>query len=140
MVVVSDGSSDEDRDRSDAPLSDLAERVGERRTRAESAGDGELFDERSFEAVDPDSVWDESGGTSEPSFGAVGDVVETGERTYVVSVRNFCERCRYFTAPPRAECSHDGTEIREFVDMDHVRVYDCPVVEERGLDKDRPLG
>lgn len=137
---MTDGSSGEDGDRTDAPLSDLAERVGERRKRAESEDPGEFFGEESYEPVDPDSVWEESGGPSEPSFGAVGDVVEAGERTYVVSVRNFCERCRYFSAPPRAECTNDGTQIREFVDKDHVRVYDCPIVEERGLEKDRPLG
>lgn len=124
----------------DAPLSDLAERVGERRKRAESRDAEALFEEESFEAVEAESVWEAPGDAAEPSFGAVGDVVEAGERTYVVSVRNFCERCQHFSTPPAARCTHDGTEIREFVDTDHVRVYDCPVVEERGLEQDRPLG
>lgn len=138
---MTDGPSDDvERARADAPLSDLAERVGERREQAES-GDAEgLFEEVSFESVGADSLWDDPDAPLEPTFGAVGDVVEAGEGAYVVSVRNFCERCRYFSAPPRARCTHDGTEIREFVDKDHVRVYDCPVVEERGLEQDRPLG
>ena len=139
MVVVTDDQPAEG-DRADAPLSDLAERVGERRKRAEERASEERFEEQTFEAVDADAIWDDQPDSTGPAGVAVGDVVEAGERTYVVSVRNFCERCRHFSAPPNTRCTNDGTEIREFVDKDHVRVYDCPVVEERGLEKDRPLG
>lgn len=118
----------------EAPLSDLAENVGERRERAgEPDLFDRLFDEQGFESVDTDAIWEESGEPAESEFGAVGEVIEEGEQTYVVSKRNFCERCRYFSEPPDVRCTHEGTEIREFVDMDHVRLYACPIVEERGV-------
>lgn len=138
-----DGPTDDSGETSDspeAPLADLAERVGERRERAESDDADALFEEQTYESVEAESVWEDADGSPEPEFGAVGRVVEAGERTYVVSIRNFCERCRHFSAPPRAQCTNEGTEIREFVDKDSVRVYDCPIVEERGLATDRPLG
>lgn len=118
----------------DEPLADLADDVARRR---EAPGDDlfeEAFTERSFEGLGEESVWssiDEDDRGSE--FGAVGEVIEAGERTYVVSKRNFCERCRFFSEPPDVHCTHEGTEIHEFVDMDHVRLHACPIVEERGL-------
>lgn len=115
------------------PLADLAADVDARRER--SAGDvfEEAFAEQPYESIDEGSEWDASDEDEESEFGAVGEVIEAGEKTYVVSKRNFCERCRYFSEPPDVHCTHDGTEIREFVDMDHVRLYSCPIVEERGL-------
>jgi hypothetical protein len=62
----------------------------------------------------------------------VDDVWETQGRTYAeVSKHSFCEGCEYFSAPPDVACGHDGTEILEFVDLETVRVVDCPVVAER---------
>jgi len=147
VVNVTDGSDGrpddepgEPRERAEAPLADLAERVGERRERAGSDEVDALFEAPAFESVEADSVWEDPDDSPESEFGAVGSVVDAGDRTYVVSTRNFCERCRFFSAPPRAQCTHDGTEIREFVDKDSVRVSDCPIVEERGRSTDRPPG
>ena len=53
------------------------------------------------------------------------------ERTYVVPKADFCETCEHFSAPPEMACGNEGTELVEFEDMEHVRVRDCPVVEER---------
>jgi hypothetical protein len=118
----------------DAPLADLADDVARRREAPAGELFEEAFSERTFEGLEEESVWssiEEDDGASE--FGAVGDVIEAGERTYVVSKRNFCERCRFFNEPPDVHCTHEGTEILEFVDMDHVRLHACPIVEERGL-------
>lgn len=123
----------------EVPLADLAEEVVGRRDRSDGEVFEEAFSEREFEAIEEESVWSSIDGEEASEFGAVGDVVEAGERTYVVSKRNFCERCRFFSEPPDVHCTHEGTEIQEFVDMDHVRLYACPIVEERGLTADRPI-
>lgn len=120
------------------PLADLAEDVDARRDRSGEDVFEAAFAEQSFEEVDDDTVWADDG-DDESKFGAVGEVIEAGERTYVVSKRNFCERCRHFSDPPDVRCTHEGTEIREFVDMDHVRLYSCPIVEERGLETEGPI-
>lgn len=139
MAPLTDPSTDGPADDPEAaPLADLAERVGRRRGRAETDDFDTLFEEQPVDAVDGESLWDDPVASAESEFGAVGEVVEAGERTHVVSTRNFCEQCPYFSTPPRANCTHEGTEIREFVDKDHVRVHDCPVVEERGLSGERP--
>lgn len=118
---------------SEAPLADLAADVDARRQR--SAGDvfDAAFAEQPYDRLEQGSVWDAVEEDDDSEFGAVGEVIEAGEQTYVVSKRNFCERCRHFSEPPDVHCTHEGTEIREFVDMDHVRLHSCPVVEERGL-------
>ena len=116
----------------EAPLADLAERVEARRDRTGEDRFEASFAEPEFEEVDAESVWEESP-EEDSAFGAIGRVIEEGEETHVVSKRNFCERCRYLSSPPEVRCTHGGTEIREFVDKDHVRVHACPVVEERGL-------
>lgn len=123
----------------EVPLADLAEDVVGRRERSDGDVFEEAFSERGFEVLEEESVWSSIDGDGASEFGAIGDVVEAGERTYVVSKRNFCERCRFFSEPPDVHCTHEGTEIQEFVDMDHVRLYACPIVEERGLDADRPV-
>lgn len=55
-----------------------------------------------------------------------------GQRRFAeVSKHSYCERCEYFSKPPDVACSHDGTDIIEFVDSETVRVADCPIVAER---------
>lgn len=54
-----------------------------------------------------------------------------GRRVSDVSKHSFCEQCEYFTGPPRVACTNEGTDILEFLDMETVRVADCPVVAER---------
>jgi hypothetical protein len=56
---------------------------------------------------------------------------ESGETGVVVPKSTYCERCAFFADPPTVACTRDGTEIREFVDRDRVRVVGCPVVAER---------
>lgn len=75
-----------------------------------------------------DDVWDDlSGATSDQAV-----TEERGSRRYSeVSKHSFCEQCEYFSEPPGVACAHEGTEILEFLDMETVRVVDCPVVEER---------
>jgi len=77
--------------------------------------------------VDEDEIW-----SAIADAQSRGSVAEAGERTYAeVSKHSFCETCRYFSGPPDIACGHDGTEIMEFVDMETVRLVDCPVVAER---------
>jgi len=54
-----------------------------------------------------------------------------GRRYVEVSKHSYCEQCEYFSSPIEISCSHEGTEILEFTDMETVRVINCPVVEER---------
>ena len=77
--------------------------------------------------VDEDEVWDLLSDAQ-----ARGSVADVRDRTYAEgSKHSYCERCEYFTGPPSADCTHNGTEILEFVDMETVRVVDCPIVAER---------
>jgi hypothetical protein len=77
--------------------------------------------------VDEDSIWEAISDAQ-----ARGSVAEVHDRTYAeVSKHSYCEGCEYFTGPPESNCNHDGTEILEFVDMETVRVVDCPIVAER---------
>lgn len=85
------------------------------------------FEEMDTGGVDPDEVWQDL--ASAQSRGSVGKATE---RSYAdVSKHSFCEQCEHFTEPPEVSCTHEGTEIVEFLDMETVRVVDCPVVAER---------
>ncbi|MFB6165808.1 MAG: hypothetical protein ABEJ31_11675 [Haloarculaceae archaeon] len=91
----------------------------------EAAGAGDPWD--AFESVevddvDPDRVWDEL------TRGAEADAADGDRSVADVSKHSYCERCEHFSRPPEARCTHDGTEIVEFLDMDTVRVVECPVV------------
>jgi len=88
---------------------------------------GDAFTEMDVEGVDPDDIWQRL--TSAESRGSV---TQEAERTYAeVSKHSYCEQCEHFSEPPAIDCSHEGTEIVEFLDMDRVRVVDCPIVAER---------
>lgn len=101
---------------------------------AESAADrGDPFGEsgpfRSGESRegDAESVWEDLSAAQ-----LRGSVTELEGSTYAeVSKHSYCERCEYFSEPPEISCSHEGTEIVEFVDMETVRLVDCPIVAER---------
>jgi len=92
----------------------------------------EGFEDDPFEGGD----WDASG-TDESvweSLSAEPEIEveeESGRRVSEVNKHSFCEQCEYFTAPPAIGCTHEGTEIMEFTDVETVRVADCPIVEER---------
>jgi hypothetical protein len=90
------------------------------------------FEEMDVESVEPDEVWTDVSEAEQQAAAQGG-----AERTYAeVSKHAFCQQCEYFSPPPEANCSHDGTEIVEFTDMENVRVVDCPIVaERRGLEE-----
>jgi hypothetical protein len=92
------------------------------------------FERAGVEGIDPDEVWDRL--TAEPD----GDEADDGEGfppdddeddVVTVSKHSYCEGCEHFSSPPDVTCTHEGTEILEFVGVDDVRVSNCPVVEER---------
>lgn len=102
--------------------SEEAEREGDPFASVDSA-----FESMDVTQIDPDTVWQEL--TSAQSRGSVGDA---SKRTYAdVSKHRYCEQCEHFSEPPEMSCMHEGTEIVEFLDMETVRVVDCPIVTER---------
>jgi len=87
----------------------------------------DAFEDRSVDEVDPDVVWQ-----TLASAETRGSVTDDSERTYAdVSKHSYCEQCEHFSPPPEISCTHEGTEIVEFRDMETVRVVDCPIVAER---------
>jgi hypothetical protein len=128
------GTADQD---GDAPLPDQS-----------SGDDPDAADDEMEEAfedmvddVEADEVWAEV--TDEDGDGTLAETGETApaERPVdtdvaEVSKHDYCESCEYFSEAPEIHCTHDGTEILDFVDMDKVRVSDCPIVAEReGLEQ-----
>jgi hypothetical protein len=98
------------------------------------------FEQVDVEGVDPDEVWERF--TAEAEAEAHADtesprdqhdraVGGPGDDVVTVSKHSFCEGCPHFTAPPAVECTHEGTQIIEFVGPDEVRVSNCPIVVER---------
>ncbi|MFB6188617.1 MAG: hypothetical protein ABEI57_01925 [Halapricum sp.] len=74
------------------------------------------------------SVWEDLSTSMETEA----TTTEEGERRLSeVNKHSFCEQCPHFTGPPEIACTHDGTEILAFLDMETVRLADCPIVEER---------
>ena len=101
---------------------DPEDRPGDPFTSPDSA-----FDRMDVGDLDEDDVWEAIADAE-----ARGSVADAAERTYAeVSKHRFCETCPHFTGPPAVACTHEGTEILEFLDLETVRVVDCPIVEER---------
>lgn len=131
----------------DAPLGELADRVRSRRPPREDApgssrdapapGTGESFRTETYQPVATDDLW-----TTIESDASPETAVTPGDEPdeHVVPKETYCERCEHFSAPPTAACTHPGTAIVEFADADHVRVRNCPVVDQRRADgePDRP--
>ncbi|WP_247009837.1 hypothetical protein [Halorientalis litorea] len=89
----------------------------------------EAFESAGVEEIDPDAVWDSL------ADGADGDAEE--QVFSEVSKHRFCERCEHFTGPPEVNCTYEGAAIVEFLDMETVRLLDCPIVaEQRALEGD----
>jgi len=60
-----------------------------------------------------------------------GEEITFDEKVYYeVSKHRFCEQCEHFSPPPEVNCTNKGTEIVEFLDMETVRVVNCPIVAE----------
>lgn len=96
----------------------------------DTAGGDDPFD--AFEAVDvdsvdPDEVW------SALSAAEAGETQPAaGEKVFSeVSKHRFCERCEHFTEPPTVACTYDGAAIVEFLDMETVRLVNCPIVAQQ---------
>lgn len=111
----------------DTPLGDIADRT--RRSRDGPADDDvmEAFSEVDVDDVDVDQLW------SELEDDDLGETVDephgSSERDVrVVSKRDYCQRCQYFSAPPEVRCNHAAGEILEMVDTEQFRVADCPIL------------
>ncbi len=84
------------------------------------------FESHSADEVDPDVVWDALSTAEEEG------VPEFDEKVFSeVSKHRFCERCEFFSEPPAASCTYEGAAIVEFLDMEQVRLVNCPVVAEQ---------
>lgn len=119
------------------PLDELTRRIAEERR------DGPERDP--FEAVEvadisAESAWaalEADDGASDPGEVTETDVtaVETVDPTAACSDRvvpktAYCQRCRYFSAPPAVACAHRDAEIVEVVDSERFRVRSCPMVDD----------
>ena len=103
----------------DDPFAGMAGRDGD------PFGGGEsVFESVDVESVDADEVWESL--DEEPSTPSV-----EGSRYVEVSKHRFCEQCEFFSAPPNAHCTHEEAEIIEFLDMETVRLLNCPIVAEQ---------
>jgi len=109
----------------DDPFSGMDDRDGDPFGSGESA-----FEAVDVETVDEDEVWASlSGDTS--------TAPRQSKRYAEVSKHRFCEQCEYFSEPPAAHCTHDEAEIVEYLDMETVRLLNCPVVaEQREIERD----
>lgn len=137
--------ADDEADREGGPpLSDLADHVRSRGPEGEGgpAGPDEAFRPERFEEIEGDSLWSALE-ADRPTVDAPEPTVRTGDEAdeHVVSKRLYCEGCEHFADPPAVQCDHPGTTIVEFVDSDHVRLRNCPVVASRlaldDVDEDR---
>lgn len=138
----------------DLPLSSLRERVGaERGSEADEsplsevaqeggveAEESELFEEVDVGDIDSEAVWDAvvegdadpedllgEEPRTEPEAEPAAEPTGTPDE-HVIDKREYCQRCEFFSDPPNATCSNEGTEIVELVDSDHFRVRGCPKV------------
>ena len=103
----------------DDPFSGMDGREGDPFGEGESA-----FEAVDVEIVDAEEVWASLDGA--PAETAVSD-----SRYTEVSKHRFCEQCEHFSSPPNAHCTHAEAEIIEYLDMDTVRLLNCPVVAEQ---------
>ena len=88
-------------------------------------GEGEsVFESVDVASVDADEVWES---LDDDGSADIGD----GARYVEVSKHRFCEQCEHFASPPAARCTHEEAEIIEYLDMETVRLLDCPVVAEQ---------
>ena len=110
---------------------------------AEAPVADEAFEAVDVDDVDTDEVWtDIAEGTSDDtpvtSDDQTDDTPVTSddqtdeEETVEVSKHAYCENCRFLSEAPEIHCTHEGTEIVEFIDMETVRLSNCPIVAERG--------
>jgi hypothetical protein len=121
------GPTEDGADDDEPPLEGLAEAARERR---HADGDDDLmdaFDEVEVEDVDQEALWEQ---LEDDRFeSTVDEPKDSTERdVQVISKRNYCMRCQYFSAPPEVRCTHERGEIREVVDSQQFEVADCPIL------------
>jgi len=85
-----------------------------------------VFQQQDIDGIDADEVWDRISEARQHRVESEPEAVEE-----VVNKHQFCEGCEYFSPPPNVHCTHEGTTILEFTDMDHVTVHNCPIVAQR---------
>jgi len=90
-------------------------------------GADSVFEQVDVGSVDGDDVWESITGGDEDEEPAVPD----DDRYAEVSKHAFCEQCEHFSDPPNSHCTHERAEIIEYLDMERVRLLDCPVVARR---------
>ena len=134
------GGGESQRDRQSAPddkvdLPDGAEPSSAPGETAEGPVADEAFEQVDVDDVDTDEVWtDVAEGTNDDTPATLDDQTDE-EETVEVSKHAYCENCRFLSEAPEIHCTHEGTEIVEFIDMETVRLSNCPIVAERaGLD------
>jgi hypothetical protein len=88
---------------------------------------GSAFQRIDVEDIDADELWERLQRAQDGE--SVDDAAERTKR--VVSKHEYCETCEHFSEPPQVRCSHEGTDIVEFTDIEHVMVLDCPIVANR---------
>lgn len=119
------------------PLAELAERIRDRRSgeqvriggaRDDTDDFDQYFQDEAFDEFDTDDVWEALAEGSDITGGV--ESVE-GADEHIVPKRSYCEACEYFSEPPDVHCNHAGTSIREYVDLGHIRVRNCPIVAKR---------
>jgi hypothetical protein len=108
----------------------------------------EMFTEAGTEEMDAESVWEALEDSDEESVRteeedsdgeSIWEALEetaTGGRDLdgegsVVPTQSFCAQCEHVADPPEVRCTYEGSKIVEFVDEDHVRVRNCPIVARR---------
>lgn len=89
--------------------------------------------------VETDEVWSEVTEEDEEMLAEDQSATEEPEMDTgiaEVSKHDYCEGCEYLSQAPEIHCTHEGTEILDFADMETVRVSNCPIVAERkGLEQ-----
>lgn len=108
-------------DRSTDPFDDFDQRDEDPFGTAES-----VFERVDVGSVDADEVWASIDDDADDE-----SAVPDADRYAEVSKHAFCERCPHFSEPPDAHCTHETAELVEFLDMERVRLLDCPIVAER---------
>lgn len=122
--------SDQPADEEEAPMADLARRVGERSEPPDDEGEFQAVDTAE---IDTEDVWAdlEAGASDEPI--TTGERVEgTEEGDVRIIPKRTCHTCPYFGEPPELHCNHEGTEIREVASPEEFEVVDCPMVVDDG--------
>lgn len=143
-----DGDHDRDRDGDREPMADLAEEVRRRESGSDSDSDSEsgagaeaerdaldeledAFREVEVGEVDEETVWESLAADDDAGSTAAVDPPQSDTdegRDVRVIPKSTCHTCRFFADPPAMGCTHEGTEIREMVDVDRYEVVDCPMV------------